>query len=505
MSDALGRHAPGPRLARPTTTADQVQPDVTVHAGSGPAFSFADAAQLAESLPDGILVVDEQGTIRFANQRMTALTGYSEVELAGSPVDRLVPGAVRPRHDHYRAQFMSRPAVRSMGSDLDIRCVRANGSEIDVDVAPSTLDTPGGRLVVAAVRDATERKAADRARHESEERFHLLVDTVRDYAIFILDPAGNVVTWNAGAERLKGYSAEEILGRHYSIFHTPEDVDAGKPSALLREALTAGRVEETGWRARKDGSRFQAMVTITALTDQFGTLRGFAKITRGVTELQRARDDLERLRLLEQREGLGRDLHDGVIQSIFAVGMRLQSILSISNDPAVAERIDTAVNELDATIREVRAYIFQLGQDRSVEALDAELRQLGADHRKRTGMTTVVSIDQRGLGVLQPHAAAILLVTKEALSNVARHSGATTVRVTVRREPGAVVLEIDDDGRGFDVSSTVAGMGLANARARARAAGGRYEVDSGSAGTTVRLTITLPAARRTGIEPAGPD
>jgi PAS domain S-box-containing protein len=461
----------------------------TAPASAGWGFTFADAAQLAESLPDGILVADEVGTIRFVNRRLTELTGYTDAELVGAPVEKLVPRTYRVQHQEHRARFVSTPSVRTMGGHLDIRAVRADGTELDVDIALSTLESTGGRLVVASVRDATDRKALERARHESEERFHLLVDTVRDYAIFILDPSGKVATWNAGAERLKGYTADEILGQHYSIFHTPEDVEAGKPAALLREAVISGRVEETAWRVRKDGSRFQATVTITALRDSAGALRGFAKITRDVTEVQRARDDLERLRLLEQREQLGRDLHDGAIQSIFAVGMRLQSILSLSRDPEVAARIDTAIIELDDAIKEVRAFIFQLGQARSVDALGAEVRRLCTDHQARTGMTTIVSIDGDALRQLQPHASAVLLITKEALSNVARHAGASTARVTIRGDTGRTILEIDDDGRGFDVGGTTAGLGIANARARARSAGGQYEVESGAGGTTVRLTI----------------
>ncbi len=456
---------------------------------AGRDFTVADAAQLANSLPDGVLVSDEVGTILFVNSRLSELIGYTDAELVGAPVEMLVPSMYRVQHQKHRASFVSTPSVRTMGGDLDIRAVCADGTELDVDIALSTLESNGGRLVVASVRDATDRKALERARYESEERFHLLVDTVQDYAIFILDPSGRVATWNASAERLKGYTADEILGQPYSIFHTPEDVEAGKPAALLREAVTVGRVEETAWRVRKDGSRFQAMVTITSLRDSAGALRGFAKITRDVTEVQRARDDLERLRLLEQREQLGRDLHDGVIQSIFAVGMRLQSILSLNRDPEIAAGIDTAITELDDAINDVRAFIYQLGQARSLDALGAEVRRLGTDHQARTGMTTIVSIDDGALHRLQPHASAVLLITKEALSNVARHSGANTARVTIRGDARRTTLEIDDDGRGFDVADTTAGLGIANARARARSVGGQYDVTSGAGGTTVRLTI----------------
>jgi PAS domain S-box-containing protein len=121
------------------------------------------------------------------------------------------------------------------------------------------------------------------ALQESEERFRLMVENVQDYAIFMLDPAGNVRTWNEGAQRLKGYTAEEIIGKHFSIFYTAEDLRAGKPDRELRIADVEGRVSDEGWRVRKDGTRFWANVAITALRDSNGVLRGFGKVTRDMT------------------------------------------------------------------------------------------------------------------------------------------------------------------------------------------------------------------------------
>src|SRR3989442_1206294 len=125
-----------------------------------------------------------------------------------------------------------------------------------------------------------------------EERFRLLVETVRDYAIFLLDPGGRVASWNPGAERIKGYHSEEIIGRHFSCFYPQEDVEAGKPDRELEAAASHGRVEDEGWHVRKDGSRFWANAVITALRDEAGTLVGFAKVTRDLTEQRRAEEAL---------------------------------------------------------------------------------------------------------------------------------------------------------------------------------------------------------------------
>src|SRR5438552_14093988 len=127
----------------------------------------------------------------------------------------------------------------------------------------------------------------------------LLVDKVQDYAIFMLDPHGRIATWNGGAQRIKQYTADEVIGQHFSIFYPPEDVRAGKPDRELDAAMVRGSIEDDGWRMRKDGSRFWANVVITAVHDERGTLRGFAKITRDITASREVEDT--RRALLEQR------------------------------------------------------------------------------------------------------------------------------------------------------------------------------------------------------------
>ncbi|RYY99462.1 MAG: PAS domain S-box protein, partial [Comamonadaceae bacterium] len=135
-----------------------------------------------------------------------------------------------------------------------------------------------------------------------EQRLQLLIDAVLDYGIFVLDPEGHVVSWNSGAEKLKGYSRAEIIGKHFSVFYPPDSIASGWPQEELRQARLRGRFEDEGWRLRKDGSRFWANVVITALHDKNGELAGFAKITRDLTERRRHEEELrvseERFRLL---------------------------------------------------------------------------------------------------------------------------------------------------------------------------------------------------------------
>src|SRR6185503_13799491 len=158
--------------------------------------------------------------------------------------------------------------------------VRKDGTQFWANVVITAVRDSSGQLVGFAkvTRDLTERRLAEEQRRAAEERFQLLVESVKDYAIFILDPRGHVSTWNTGAERIKGYRAEEIIGSHFSRFYPEEDVRAGKCELELEGAARDGRFEDEGWRIRKDGSRFWANVVISAIRDATGNLVGFSKV-----------------------------------------------------------------------------------------------------------------------------------------------------------------------------------------------------------------------------------
>ena len=210
-------------------------------------------------------------------------------------------------------------------------------------------------------------------------------------------------------------------------------------------------------------------------------------------ETQRSARELRRLEVLEERERIAKELHDGVIQSLFAVGMNLQSVATMSGDPDTARRLESAVDDVDRAIRDLRNYIFGLRPGILADRqLDQALTELAGEFGSRTGVVTVVEIDAEVAAELSSRAADVVQLVREALSNVGRHGEATTCRVSLRREAEGVVLEVDDDGRGFDVDLTSWGMGLRNLRARVESLGGAFEIGSVlGEGTTVR--VTLPA------------
>jgi PAS domain S-box-containing protein len=193
-----------------------------------------------------------------------------------------------------------------------------------------------------------------------DERLGLLVEATSEYAIYMLDRDGLVSTWNTGARRIKGYEAEEIIGRHVAAFYVPEDVAAGKPEQALETARTTGQHQEEGWRVRRDGSRFWANVLITAIFDADGELEGYAKITRDESDRVEATKQAKLLGLLVERDRIADDLRDTVVHRVFEAGLILQGALKRIDDAAAVQRVHDAIDVLDDTLRQIRNVVADL-------------------------------------------------------------------------------------------------------------------------------------------------
>ena len=210
-------------------------------------------------------------------------------------------------------------------------------------------------------------------------------------------------------------------------------------------------------------------------------------------ETQRAQIELRRLEVLDERERIAKELHDGVIQSLFAVGMSLQGAAALSQDASMTSRIENAVEDIDHAIRDLRNYIFGLRPGILADRqLDQALRELAADFEERSSVVTVVDVDPTVAAQLASVASDVVQLTREALSNVSRHAQATTCRVTLRHEDGTAMLVIDDDGHGFEMGGAHDGLGLANLRERIDSLGGSLDIQSAvDSGTTVRVLLPL--------------
>jgi PAS domain S-box-containing protein len=242
---------------------------------------------LVQSIQDyAIFMLDPSGHVLTWNAGAERFKGYRALEIIGQHFSKFYPPeALAQRLPDRELEIASRTGVFE---DEGWR-VRKDGSLFWANVVITAMRDPQGGLVGFAkvTRDLTQRRAHEEDVRRSEERFRLLVEGVSDYAIFMLDPNGRVSTWNMGAERIKGYTADEIIGQHFSIFY-PQDVkDSGWPEHELQVAAEKGKFVDTGWRLRKDGTTFWANVTITALRDDAGKLLGFAKLTRDLTQAKR--------------------------------------------------------------------------------------------------------------------------------------------------------------------------------------------------------------------------
>jgi formate hydrogenlyase transcriptional activator len=255
-------------------------------------FAHFALENLFDISPDAIFLTDAEGIIRGANPRASELFGHTQTELIGQPIENLVPKRFRARHPAHRENYDAHPRTRQMGAAMNLFGLRKDGTEFPVDIMLKPLNAPAGTAVLSIVRDATEQREAQERARRSDLQLRSLVEGVRDYAIYLLDKDGHITTWNPGAERLKQYTPDEIIGKHVSRFFMQEDVERGRPAELLQLAALRGRVEEEGWRVRKDGSRFWANVILTAVRDAAGELTGFAKVTRDFTDRKRADEAL---------------------------------------------------------------------------------------------------------------------------------------------------------------------------------------------------------------------
>ncbi|MEV4804704.1 PAS domain-containing protein [Nonomuraea sp. NPDC049421] len=339
----------------------------------------------------------------------------------------------------------------------------------------------------------------------SPEVMSQLVQSIRDPAILMLDPHGVVLSWNAGAERITGYTAGEAVGAHFSLSYPPAGVAAGDPARALAAAASGGRWEEECWRVRKDGTRFWAGVAITALRDAAGALRGFGEVTHDLTTHRTPtgppgeREVLgARLAQAQERERrrIASGVHDDTIQSMVAVGMRLRSWgASLPAEQAATVRaLDDDVNAAVLRLRDL-AFALRPPAEGLVDSLAGYLERAMPAAGLTYELRHDLDAEPPGETVL-----AVYRICQEALTNVRRHAAARHVTVTLRSLGAGVHVRVRDDGAGLSPAATEPGhFGLIEMRERAETAGGWWTIlGPPGAGTTVEFWIpTPPPARHT--------
>lgn len=506
--------------------------------------------ELLRKLPVGVVLLllenhSDAQTFRIVNANRAA------AEIAGSTSEMLVGKTLADFPKLLQTPIPSQllAALRS-GEARNLGEVSFTDDRIQRGVYSVRIFPLSSNFLGVAFEDITDRKNSERTLRDSEERFRLLVEGVQEYAIFQLDPEGNVASWNAGAQRLKGYDSAAIIGKHFSVFYPEEDRMIDKPRHILARAARHGQSEDEGWRVRKDGSRFWANVVITALRDPKGNLLGFAKLTRDTTEnrekaealnkakellelrveqrtavltrvnqemrteiaerqhaeeqLRKSRDQLRALaaRLQsvreEERTYIAREIHDELGQACTAIKMDLAMIghkLTKRQTP-LRTKVQSAIQLVDNTILALRRIASEL-RPRTLDdlGLPAALEAQAQEFESRTGIPCSVTLSPEPLMLDNDRSTAIFRIFQESLTNVARHAHATRVEARLQREGDRLIFQVFDNGTGFDPELAKSGksLGLVGMQERALLLNGDFTTEGvPGAGTTVTLTIPIP-------------
>jgi len=270
---------------------------------------------LFEGHPDMVVVTDDRGRIVGGNSRLLEAFGYSRSQLEGQPIATLLPQEARVRHDEHLRTYLQSPTARPMGSGVDPQACDAHGNCFPVDVTlwPFTCGTR--KYVMAVCRRLDEMLV------RSQMHVRALVESVRDYAINLLDPQGRILTWNEGSRRIHGLSATQALGRNVSILFPQDELERGEPARMLNEASRTGRCHFQGWRMGPEGTRIWAEIDLTALYDGSGQLTGFTRVVHDATEHKLSVESLRRLNFeLEQYRIILENIDEHAIYTLDAEG-----------------------------------------------------------------------------------------------------------------------------------------------------------------------------------------
>jgi PAS domain S-box-containing protein len=453
---------------------------------------------ILEGSPSIIFVKDPNGRYLYVNPEFCKICRLPRAAIMGRTDEELFP-------EEQAARFRTNDlGVFESGSAREFEevALQDDGPHTSI-VSKFPLRDQEGRVfgVCGIATDVTEWKKAENALRESEERFRLLAEGVKDYAILMLDSSGHILSWNIGAKRIKGYDSHEVIGKHLSILYPPEAVRAGKPDRALKIALAEGRFEEEGPRMRKDGSRFWASVTITALRDQKGTHRGFAKVTRDITERKKAEEALRDLsgQLLkaqdDERRRISTELHDNTSPTLTTLIGKLYAAKRIARE--VDDKIEGLLDEsltlaehTSSMIRSVSYLLYPplLDERGLLVSLRLYLEQLAS----QPGLHIALESPDEVPRLSRDAERAMFRVVQESLASIPRGSRwKARVRLVVDKQQ--VVLEskveLAERGSGAAVKAPEPSVGLAGVREVLRQLGGHLELEADPSGMSVTAVV----------------
>ena len=417
---------------------------------------------LVEGVRDyAIFLLDPQGNVSSWNPGAERIKGYTAKEIIGKHFSTFYPQVDR---DAGKPEYELKVAAEVGRFEDEGWRIRKDGSRFWASVVITRVCDETGKLIGFGkiTRDLTERRIA-------EQRYRLLVEGVSDYAIYSLDLNGNVTSWNAGAQRIKGYNDFEILGKHFSNFYTPEDAAAGMPARVLQTAMETGHFEGEGWRVRKDGTRFWSSVVVTPIRNDEGNLIGFSKITRDVTDRKKLLDQIQthaeqlEMRIAEREQtnaeleafsySVSHDLRaplraiEGFTQAFiedFGNGVPPEGIDYLNEVTAASKRMNRLVQDLLNFSRLSRIH-FELGPVTLNGAVDEAVSQVSA------GREFVLVKDLHQWRV-RAHSQTLVQVISNLVSNALKFIPADRtpqVVISAERKDRCIRLSINDNGIGI--------------------------------------------------------
>jgi len=473
--------------------------------------------------PDAVVVVDESGRIILSSPAVTDLFGYYPEELIGESLESLIPAGRRANHAEHLRQFFQAPRARQMGAGLELAGWHRDGTEFPVEVSLAPVEVRGARYAAAFVRDGRERqRAIDRLHTVNEITQRLLAGSdIHDLlpliaerarrlcsadAAWVVSPAPSgqleiIAVDGPGTEVLLGVELSAETSRSAEVMRTGSseviddlstapNVPRGTTELNLGPGLYVPLIADERHVGTLVLGRIKGAPAFLPLDVAFAEV--FAGTTAAALELGETRAELERLGIVAEDERIARDLHDTVIQQLFAIGLSLQAARATASG-TLGERIDAAVDGLDGVIREIRNTIFRLpGRTEAARSLRDEMLRLGDKHRDELGFTPRIAFHGPvDASVPEAVSSEVLQVLGEGLSNVARHARASSVEVVVSVEEGWLSLSIVDDGIGI-AEGPHAGHGVRNMVTRASNLGGTCTVSRREpTGTTIAWRVPI--------------
>jgi PAS domain S-box-containing protein len=466
-----------------------------------------------EGAPNGIVIIGGNGTIVLANSQMEKMFGYTKTELLGQPIEMLVPARARAQHEAYREGFLARPTARSMGIGLELYGLRKDGSEFPLEIGLNPLQTGGQSLILASVVDITERKQAESALRESEERlartekFSLVMATH-------LDLEGRWLKVPPTLCELLGYAETELLGHRFHEVTHPEDVEAdwSQCERLIRGEFKSFDLEKR--YVRKDGGIVWVYINCSVVTDPEDKPVHFLTYIRDITRRKENEEKLckyqESLRQLanevnttqeRERKKFAADLHDHIGQSLVLAKLELGQLGERANalDGGVHSSIERLEEIIDQALNETRS----LTQDLSPQVLyalgfDAALDWLAENMQERYDLACCIEGGNQAVPLSGDAAVVAFQAVRELLINVVKHAAVKEASVCITGEDGAVMIDVKDRGKGFAPDaldlprSHGGGFGLFSIRERLSLFGGHLEINSSPGdGTSARVVIPV--------------